>query len=122
MIEKLHEGQQCEQAEFRKGFSTIAHIHTVSKLIEVSREYKMPLYLTFLDLNQPSGTKADRIGRNMWMHRSSAESAKDDFWCPFHTQESEHIRMHQLRLSGSGIEHDERAGQEETERIRAWKM
>ncbi|KAK6762090.1 hypothetical protein RB195_022983 [Necator americanus] len=43
-IEKaLDEGQPCEQAGFRKGFSTIDHLHTVSKLIEVSREYKMPL-------------------------------------------------------------------------------
>ncbi|KAK6729241.1 hypothetical protein RB195_006344 [Necator americanus] len=48
----LDEGQQCEQAGFRKGFSTIDHIHTVSKLIEVSREYKMPLCLTFIALKK----------------------------------------------------------------------
>ncbi|KAK6760528.1 hypothetical protein RB195_021843 [Necator americanus] len=59
------------------------------------------------------------------MHRSSAESTKDDvhaermgLGCPTHAQRNEHIRMHQLRLSGSGTEHDERpdprAGQEET--------
>ncbi|EPB66233.1 hypothetical protein ANCCEY_14676, partial [Ancylostoma ceylanicum] len=35
-------GQPCEQAGFRKGFSTIDHIHTVIRLTEVSREYKMP--------------------------------------------------------------------------------
>ncbi|KAK6735569.1 hypothetical protein RB195_018654 [Necator americanus] len=46
----LDEGQPCEQAGFRKGFSTIDHIHTVSRLIEVSREHKMPLCLTFIDL------------------------------------------------------------------------
>ncbi|KAK6737296.1 hypothetical protein RB195_019782 [Necator americanus] len=52
-IEKvLDEGEPCEQAGFRKGFSTIDHIHTVSKLIEVSREYKMPLCLTFIDLKK----------------------------------------------------------------------
>ncbi|KAK6743543.1 hypothetical protein RB195_010674 [Necator americanus] len=52
-IEKvLDEGQPCEQAGFRKGFSTIDHIHTVSKLIEVSREYKTPLCLTFIDLKK----------------------------------------------------------------------
>ncbi|KAK6735469.1 hypothetical protein RB195_018590 [Necator americanus] len=52
-IEKvLDEGQPCEQAGFRKGFSTIDHIYTVSKLIEVSREYKMPLCLTFIDLKK----------------------------------------------------------------------
>ncbi|KAK6764161.1 hypothetical protein RB195_024473 [Necator americanus] len=52
-IEKiLDEGQPCEQAGFRKGFSTIDHIHIVSKSIEVSREYKMPLCLTFIDLKK----------------------------------------------------------------------
>ncbi|KAK6749731.1 hypothetical protein RB195_002002 [Necator americanus] len=52
-IEKvLDEGQPCEQAGFRKGFSTIDHIYTVSKLIEVSREYKMRLCLTFIDLKK----------------------------------------------------------------------
>ncbi|KAK6764362.1 hypothetical protein RB195_024620 [Necator americanus] len=48
----LDEGQPCEQAGFRKGFSTIDHIHTVMKPIEVSREYKMPLCLTFFDLKK----------------------------------------------------------------------
>ncbi|KAK6735097.1 hypothetical protein RB195_018346 [Necator americanus] len=52
-IEKiLDERQPCEQAGFRKGFSTIDHIHTVSKLIKVSREYKMPLCLTFINLKK----------------------------------------------------------------------
>ncbi|KAK6758218.1 hypothetical protein RB195_015814 [Necator americanus] len=52
-IEKvLDEGQPCEQAGFRNGISTIDHIHTVSKLIEVSREHKMPLCLTFIDLKK----------------------------------------------------------------------
>ncbi|KAE9413088.1 hypothetical protein Angca_010122, partial [Angiostrongylus cantonensis] len=36
----LDDGEPCEQAGFRKGFSTIDHIHTITKLIEVSREYK----------------------------------------------------------------------------------
>ncbi|KAK6762604.1 hypothetical protein RB195_023360 [Necator americanus] len=48
----LDEGQPCEQALFRKGFSTINHIHTASKLIEVSREYKIPLCLAFIDLKK----------------------------------------------------------------------
>ncbi|KAK6736577.1 hypothetical protein RB195_019332 [Necator americanus] len=52
-IEKvLDEGQPCEQAGFRKGFSTVDHIHTVLKLIEVSRDYKVPLCLTFIDLKK----------------------------------------------------------------------
>ncbi|KAK6755408.1 hypothetical protein RB195_014023 [Necator americanus] len=46
--EVLDEGQPCEQAGFRKGFSTIDQIHTISKLIEllhnpnfaIPREYR----------------------------------------------------------------------------------
>ncbi|KAK6754103.1 hypothetical protein RB195_013232 [Necator americanus] len=34
----------------------IDHIHIVSKLIEVSREHKMPLCLTFVDLNKAFGS------------------------------------------------------------------
>uniref|UniRef100_W6NH91 RNA-directed DNA polymerase (Reverse transcriptase) domain containing protein n=1 Tax=Haemonchus contortus TaxID=6289 RepID=W6NH91_HAECO len=52
----LDEAQPCEQAEFRRGFSTIDHIHTLTRLIEVSREYKMPLCLTFIDLNKAFDT------------------------------------------------------------------
>ncbi|KAK6755750.1 hypothetical protein RB195_014252 [Necator americanus] len=40
----------------------IDDIHTVSKLIEISREYKMPLCLTFVDLKKTFGsveTQAD---------------------------------------------------------------
>ncbi|KAE9412806.1 hypothetical protein Angca_004604, partial [Angiostrongylus cantonensis] len=48
----LDEGQPCEQAGFRKGFSTMDHIHTLTRLIEVSREYKRPLCLTFIDLEK----------------------------------------------------------------------
>ncbi|VDO68364.1 unnamed protein product [Heligmosomoides polygyrus] len=46
------EGQPCEQAGFRRGFSTIDHRHIITKLIEVSREYKVPLYPTFIDLKK----------------------------------------------------------------------
>ncbi|EYB92978.1 hypothetical protein Y032_0187g1101 [Ancylostoma ceylanicum] len=35
---------------------TINHIHTVTRLIEVSREYKMPLCLTFIDLKKAFDT------------------------------------------------------------------
>ncbi|KAK6760529.1 hypothetical protein RB195_021844 [Necator americanus] len=50
-IEKvLDEGQPCEPCRVSK--STIDHIHTVSKLIEVSREYMLPLCLTFIDLKK----------------------------------------------------------------------
>ncbi|KAE9413158.1 hypothetical protein Angca_004557, partial [Angiostrongylus cantonensis] len=48
----LDEGQPCEQAGFREGFSTMDHIHTITRLIVVSREYKRPLCLTFIDLEK----------------------------------------------------------------------
>ncbi|KAE9419314.1 hypothetical protein Angca_009195, partial [Angiostrongylus cantonensis] len=40
------------QAGFRKGFSTIDHIHTIIRLIEASQEYKRPLCLTFINLQK----------------------------------------------------------------------
>ncbi|KAE9419172.1 hypothetical protein Angca_009829, partial [Angiostrongylus cantonensis] len=40
------------QAGIRKGFSTTDHIHALTRLIEVSREYKTPLCLTFIDLEK----------------------------------------------------------------------
>uniref|UniRef100_A0A7I4Y976 Reverse transcriptase domain-containing protein n=1 Tax=Haemonchus contortus TaxID=6289 RepID=A0A7I4Y976_HAECO len=52
----LDEGQPCEQTGFRRGFSTIDHIHTLTRLFEVSREYKMPLCLTFIDLKKAFDT------------------------------------------------------------------
>ncbi|KAE9412331.1 hypothetical protein Angca_005490, partial [Angiostrongylus cantonensis] len=48
----VDEGQPCEQGGFRKGFSTMDHIHTLTRLTEVSREYKRPLCLTFIDLEK----------------------------------------------------------------------
>ncbi|KAK6736241.1 hypothetical protein RB195_019115 [Necator americanus] len=52
-IEKvLDEGQPCEQAGFRGGFRTISNIYTASKLTEVSRECKIPLCFTFVDLKK----------------------------------------------------------------------
>ncbi|KAE9412765.1 hypothetical protein Angca_005472, partial [Angiostrongylus cantonensis] len=52
MDRTLYEEQLCDQAGFRKGFSTMDHIHTITRLIEVSREYKRPLCLTFIDLEK----------------------------------------------------------------------
>ncbi|KAE9412160.1 hypothetical protein Angca_006334, partial [Angiostrongylus cantonensis] len=48
----LDEGEPCEQAGFRKGFSTLGHIHSLTRLIEVSRMNKRPLCLTFIDLEK----------------------------------------------------------------------
>ncbi|KAK6744007.1 hypothetical protein RB195_010982 [Necator americanus] len=45
----LDEVQPQEQAGFRQGFSCLDHIQTVSRVIEVCREYRLPLVLTFVD-------------------------------------------------------------------------
>ncbi|EYC13662.1 hypothetical protein Y032_0043g849 [Ancylostoma ceylanicum] len=48
----LDEGLLCEQPGFRKGFGMIEPVHTVTRLVEVSREYKMPLCLMSIDLKK----------------------------------------------------------------------
>ncbi|KAK6758528.1 hypothetical protein RB195_016012 [Necator americanus] len=45
----LDEAQPQEQVGFRQGFSCLDHIQTVSRVIEVCREYRLPLVLTFVD-------------------------------------------------------------------------
>ncbi|KAK6756763.1 hypothetical protein RB195_014908 [Necator americanus] len=45
----LDEAQPQEQAGFRQGFSCLDHIQTVSKVIEFCREYRLLLFLTFVD-------------------------------------------------------------------------
>ncbi|KAE9417164.1 hypothetical protein Angca_009692, partial [Angiostrongylus cantonensis] len=48
----LDEGQLCEQAGLRNRFNTTDHIQTITRPIEASREYKRPLFLTFIDLQK----------------------------------------------------------------------
>ncbi|MBF2463452.1 reverse transcriptase family protein [Listeria welshimeri] len=46
---KLDEYQPPEQAGFRKGYSTIDHIHTVRQIIQKTEEYNQPLCMAFVD-------------------------------------------------------------------------
>ena len=41
--------QPNEQAGFRKGYSTMDHIHTINQVIEKCAEYNQPLYIAFID-------------------------------------------------------------------------
>ncbi|KAK6749888.1 hypothetical protein RB195_002103 [Necator americanus] len=61
--------------------------------------------------HQPSGTNPDGIQRNIWMHRSSVESTKDDvhaermgLGCPIHAQWNEHIRCTSYVYLGRELE------------------
>lgn len=56
----LDENQTVEQAGFRKGFSTMDHLHTLNMIIEKYSEYNKSLYICFIDF-----TKAfDSINQN----------------------------------------------------------
>jgi hypothetical protein len=48
----LDENQSTEQAGFRKTYSTIDHIHTVTQLIEKTNEYQQPLCIGFIDFEK----------------------------------------------------------------------
>ena len=41
--------QPVEQARFRRGFSSIDHIHTLELLVEKYQDRKRPLYLAYID-------------------------------------------------------------------------
>lgn len=45
----LDDQQPVEQAGFRKGFSTIDHIHTIKQVLEKCNEYNKKIYLAFID-------------------------------------------------------------------------
>lgn len=52
----LEQKQPIEQAGFRKGFSTMDHIHTLELIIEKFQEQKRPLYVAFIDYQKAFDT------------------------------------------------------------------
>ena len=48
----LESQQPVEQAGFRRGFSTMDHIHSICRLIEVGREYQIPVVMVFVDFEK----------------------------------------------------------------------
>lgn len=52
----LEFNQPPEQAAFRKGYSTVDHLHTINQVIEKSCEYGITLYLAFIDYTKAFDT------------------------------------------------------------------
>ncbi|KAK0418219.1 hypothetical protein QR680_013439 [Steinernema hermaphroditum] len=52
----LDAAQPVEQAGFRRNFSTIDHLHAVNELLEKTREYRVPIYIVFVDFEKAFDT------------------------------------------------------------------
>lgn len=56
-IQRILEENGCrDQAAFKKGYSTIDHIHTITQLTEKCNEYQSPLCLLFIDFKKAFDT------------------------------------------------------------------
>ncbi|EYC11015.1 hypothetical protein Y032_0053g2428 [Ancylostoma ceylanicum] len=56
-VENILDAEQPrEQAGFRRGYSAVDHIHAMNELIERSNEYRIPLFIAFIDYEKAYDT------------------------------------------------------------------
>ena len=66
--------QPKEQAGFRRGFSTVDHIHSLEMIIEKFQEFNRPLYIVFIDYQKAFDTL---LHSSIWEALLSQEVALD---------------------------------------------
>lgn len=71
----LEKSQPIEQAGFRKGYSTIDHIHTLELLIEKYQEKRTPLYLAFVDYKKAF----DSISHNFIWETLTSQNVENEY-------------------------------------------
>jgi len=49
---QLDLNQSEEQAGFRRNYATVDHIHTLNQVMEKVKEYKIELYMVFVDFRK----------------------------------------------------------------------
>ena len=52
LTKKLEDQKPCSQAGFRNRFNTEIHIPTINQVIKKVQEFKLPLYMTFVDYSK----------------------------------------------------------------------
>ena len=89
----LDENQPREQAGFRKGFSTVDHLHAVNQLIEKCVDYKIPLVAVFVDYNKAfdSVEISDVLEA---LHEQGIEPVYINIFKHIYKQAKSFIRMH----------------------------
>ena len=45
----VDENQHPEQTAYRKGYSLVDYLHTVTRILEKTNEYRIPMYTAFVD-------------------------------------------------------------------------
>lgn len=75
LISTLDPAQPVEQAGFRKGYSTIDHIHTLETVIRKYQEMQRPLYVAYIDYQKAF----DTISHNNIWHTLETQEVQEKY-------------------------------------------